>query len=73
VPVARAKDRPRGAIGAEFTIREDGSVDDVTVKGDASRAFLAVMKKNFESCRYEPIVHEGKPLSVKSSASVSFQ
>jgi tetratricopeptide (TPR) repeat protein len=66
VPRPTAKDHPRG-LEVQFTIREDGSVADVALTGSAAGAYLSALKKYFESCTYEAIVVDGKPLSVKSS------
>jgi tetratricopeptide (TPR) repeat protein len=59
-----------GTLIAEFTIREDGSVGGVSVKGAAGRSVLAAVKRHFESCKYEPIVHDGKPRAVRTSAEI---
>jgi tetratricopeptide (TPR) repeat protein len=59
-----------GTLIAEFTIREDGSVGGVSVKGAAGRSVLAAVKRHFESCKYEPIVHDGKPQAVRTSAEI---
>jgi hypothetical protein len=72
-PVATAKDGVKGEINAEFTIRPDGSVADVALTGVASRALLSQVKRYLESCRYEPVVDEGKPLSLKSSLKIVFE
>jgi hypothetical protein len=34
------------------------------------RSVLAAVKRHFESCKYEPIVHDGKPQAVRTSAEI---
>ncbi|HEY6912020.1 MAG TPA: energy transducer TonB [Myxococcales bacterium] len=65
------RDKVRGAIAAKFVIGEDGAVSSVEVTGDASRSALAAVRKYVESCTYEPLQMDGKP--VRTEAEVKFQ
>ncbi len=58
-------DTVKGTLKAEFLVRGDGTVADLIVKGDASAGAIAVVKKYIQSCRYEPILEDGKPLEVR--------
>jgi len=71
-PVAKPKDRVKGAIEAEFNIHEDGTVADVSITGSAAAPFLLAVKRYFQSCVYEPPVVDGKPQAVRSGAKVTF-
>lgn len=72
MPSATPRDRVRTPITAEFTIREDGTVGDVTMKGEASARLVNAMKKYIESCTFEPTIDQGKPIQVKTDAQFTF-
>jgi tetratricopeptide (TPR) repeat protein len=59
------RDTAKGKLTAEFLVRKDGSIEDVSVKGDASAGATAAVKKYVKSCRYDPILEDGKPLEVR--------
>jgi len=40
-------------------------VADVTVRGEASAGAVAAVKKYVQSCKYEPVLQEGKPVEVR--------
>lgn len=47
---------------ADFVVHPDGTVGEVTVKGDASAGALAAVKRYVEACRYEPLEQDGKAM-----------
>jgi hypothetical protein len=57
-------DRIRG-ISAQFTIREDGSVTAVAIRGAPDRSQNGVLRQFLESCSFEPVVVNGKPRPVQ--------
>ena len=72
-PVLQSCSRPqprarsaKDAFRADFTIAEDGSVTGVVVTGTAARAALAAFKLYVESCKFQPVLVEGKPQSFTS-------
>ena len=50
---------------AQFTIREDGTVTAVAVRGMADTYLNGLLRRFVESCRFEPIVAAGKPLRLR--------
>ncbi len=50
----------RGPVVAEFVVAPDGTVRDVSVKGDASPGALAAVKTYVQSCRYDPVETNGR-------------
>ena len=65
-------DTVKGTLKAEFLVRKDGTVADLIVKGDASAGAVAVVKKYIQSCRYDPILEDGKPLEVRWQVELKF-
>jgi tetratricopeptide (TPR) repeat protein len=59
------KDVVEGPLVAEFVVRDDGSVADLTVKGKASERVLAALKRYVQSCKYEPVRQDGKALEIR--------
>jgi len=59
--------RPKSAqaIAAQFTIREDGSVAGVAIRGAASNEESGVLRQFVESCSFEPVVVKGKARRVQ--------
>jgi len=53
-------DRVRGKLRAEFVVRADGTVGEVTVSGDATPGALQAMRKYVQSCRYDPPQGDGE-------------
>ncbi|HET7784904.1 MAG TPA: hypothetical protein VFL36_02960 [Myxococcales bacterium] len=60
------RDKVRGAIAADFVIGEDGAVSGVKVTGDAGPRALAAVRKYVESCTYEPLQIDGKPVRTEA-------
>jgi len=54
------RDRVKGKVTADFLVHADGTVGDVTVKGEATEGALAAVRKYVQSCRYDPIEQGGK-------------
>jgi tetratricopeptide (TPR) repeat protein len=50
---------------AQLTIREDGSVTAVAVRGMADTYLNGMARRFVESCRFEPIVVAGKPQKIR--------
>lgn len=73
LPRATSRDHVEGGIRAEFTIREDGTVADVVLKGSATARLMEAVKKHIESCTFEPTLDGGKPIAVQSTIEVTFQ
>jgi tetratricopeptide (TPR) repeat protein len=55
----------RGTITADYLVREDGSVADVTMSGNASTQALRAYEKFLKSCRYQPAMKDGKPVAMR--------
>ena len=56
VPSSSAK-----AISVEFTIREDGTVAAVAIKGALDNEESGMLRQFVESCSFEPVIVDGKP------------
>ena len=63
---------PRGPLTAEYTVREDGSVTDVTMSGKASAATLRAFRDFVRSCSYQPARRAGKPVAARLHQDLSF-
>ena len=66
-PVRKQCGRPpqaaaRGTISADYLVREDGTVGDVRMTGDASASTLRAFELFLQSCRYQPAMKDGKPV-----------
>jgi tetratricopeptide (TPR) repeat protein len=69
-PVRKSCSAPLGVAGpvtvtAEYTVREDGSVGDVSVTGKAPQAVLHAFRSFLRSCSYEPATKDGKPVPAR--------
>lgn len=73
LPRATSRDHVDGGITVEFTIREDGTVADVVLKGSATARLMEAVKKHIESCTFEPTRDGGKPIAVQSTVQVTVQ
>ena len=49
------------AISVEFTIREDGTVAAVAIKGAQDNKESGMLRQFVESCSFEPVIVDGKP------------
>ncbi|HUJ24727.1 MAG TPA: hypothetical protein VLW85_01830 [Myxococcales bacterium] len=58
-------------VTAEYTVREDGSVGDVQVTGNASQAVLKAFRAFVRSCSYEPATRGGKPVAARIKQDLS--
>lgn len=63
---------PHGPLTAEYTVREDGSVTDVTMSGKASAATLRAFRDFVRSCSYQPALRAGKPVAARLHQDLSF-
>ena len=45
----------------EFTIREDGTVAAVAIKGAQDNKESGMLRQFVESCSFEPVIVDGKP------------
>ena len=63
----------RDALAADFTIRDDGAVSDVSVRGNGSKTLMAAFKRYVESCTYNPVLIDGKPRSIKTTLELRAQ
>jgi tetratricopeptide (TPR) repeat protein len=59
------RDRAKGRLRAEFLVRKDGTVADVMVKDEVSASATAAVKRYLESCKYDPVLQNGKPVEVR--------
>ncbi|HYS08544.1 MAG TPA: energy transducer TonB [Myxococcales bacterium] len=59
------RDRAKGKLTAEFRVGPDGKVADIQIKGDANESAAAVVKNYVQSCKYEPVIQDGKPVEVR--------
>jgi len=64
-PKIGRKDVVDGPLVAEFVVRDDGSVADLTVQGKASERVLSALKRYVQSCRYDPVREGGKALEIR--------
>jgi tetratricopeptide (TPR) repeat protein len=69
-PVRKQCGRPpqvaaRGTISADYLVRDDGTVGDVRMTGDASTATLRAFELFLKSCRYQPALKDGKPVNMR--------
>ena len=55
------RDKAKGKLSAEIVVSPDGKVGEVQVKGDANASAVATVKKYLRSCKYEPVLEDGKP------------
>jgi hypothetical protein len=62
---------PEGPVTAEFTVREDGSVGDVSMSGKASSEVLRALKAFVKSCSYRPATRDGKPVAARIQQDLS--
>jgi tetratricopeptide (TPR) repeat protein len=61
----------KSEIRIHFTLGEDGTPRAITIDGAASTAVRSALRKYVESCRYEPVLVDGKPQEVQTSMTVS--
>jgi hypothetical protein len=54
-----------GALTADYLVREDGSVGDVSVTGKAAAGVLRAFEKFIASCRYQPATKDGKAVAYR--------
>ena len=54
-----------GTISADYLVRDDGTVGDVRMTGDASAATLRAFEQFVKSCRYQPATKDGKAVSTR--------
>jgi tetratricopeptide (TPR) repeat protein len=59
------RDRVKGKLTAEFLVRHDGTVANVVVKDQVSAGTAGAVRRYLESCRYDPILQDGKPVEVR--------
>jgi tetratricopeptide (TPR) repeat protein len=52
-------------VTAEYTVREDGSVGEVSVTGKAPQDVLRAFRTFMKSCSYEPATKDGKPVAAR--------
>ncbi|HEX4382224.1 MAG TPA: DUF1570 domain-containing protein [Myxococcales bacterium] len=55
----------RGSVSADYLVREDGTVGDVRMTGDAATATLRVFEQFVKTCRYQPATKDGKPVAMR--------
>ena len=67
-PPLRSGQYASAEIVATFTITANGSVREVTLQGEGSRALLAAVKRHFESCTYEP-----RPAATRGAATLTYR
>jgi tetratricopeptide (TPR) repeat protein len=63
---------PRGPLTAEYTVREDGSVIDVTLSGKASAGTLRAFREFVRTCSYAPATRAGRPVATRLRQDLSF-
>ena len=64
--------QPKGPITAEYTVREDGSVAEISMTGNASAEVLRAFRAFVKSCSYLPAMRGGKPVSFRIKQDLSF-
>ena len=52
-------------VSAQFTIREDGTVTAVAIRGSPNDRESGVLRQFIESCSFEPVIVAGKPRQVQ--------
>jgi tetratricopeptide (TPR) repeat protein len=52
-------------VSAQFTIREDGTVTAVAIRGSPDDRESGVLRQFIESCSFEPVIVSGKPRQVQ--------
>ena len=62
---------PRGRITAEYTVREDGSVGEISMSGNATSEVLRAFKAFVKSCSYQPATRAGKPIAARIKQDLS--
>jgi len=55
-------------LQVDFTLDEGGKVNAVKVSGESTAAVRAAVQRYLESCTYEPVVVDGKPRAVQTTA-----
>ena len=64
--------QPKGPITAEYTVREDGSVGEISMTGNAGAEVLRAFRAFVKSCSYLPAMRGGKPVSFRIKQDLSF-
>jgi len=59
------RDKAKGKLTAEFKVGADGKLGDIQIKGEANESAAAVVKKYVQSCKYDPVLQDGKPVEVR--------
>jgi TonB family protein len=72
-PEQARKDRVQGLVVMEITIDREGRPTDVKVLDSADERLTAAAVEAVRQWRYEPPLVDGKPASVKGTATVRFQ
>ena len=71
-PRLSEKDRASGRIALDFTVSEEGKVQDIAVSGDASAGAVKAIRAFLATCSYQPALKDGKPVAVKWKGELSF-
>jgi hypothetical protein len=59
-PLPAFDDRTPSLLNVEYTVLEDGSVANVSIKGQLNTKLSVALRRYLESCRYEPATVGGK-------------
>ena len=62
-----------GTIEVEFTVTEQGTVSALDVKGEAPRYFIRTAEQTVRRWRFEPVMEDGKAVSVRTVLRVQFR
>ena len=72
-PSRAEKNKIEGWVDVEFTVAENGKVKDATVRGaSTSGVFEESALKAVSQWRYKPVLHDAKPVPVRSQIRVRF-
>lgn len=69
-PMRMLPDQARG-VRSDFTIREDGTVTAVVIKGAATADLATSLRRFVESCRFEPVIVDGRARQLQATIELS--
>jgi len=61
------------SVDLEMNITESGAVSDIQVQGEAPKVFVKAARRAVKKWRFEPVVRDGRTVSVRTSVRVSFR
>jgi len=69
----RSRNVNDAAVDLEFNISESGTVEEIQVQNQSPRRFVKAAQRAVSKWRFEPVLKNGRPISVRTSVRISFR